>query len=148
MFYMTVDELKALMPLVFTPGELLSIGWSDYTPEDLSAILERSEGFIDGLRYKGCYVEHYQLHAFPRELNTGYVVNEKDERVQKALCCIVYDLLKGLSTDSTRADLIRQGVKSISTGGVSESYGSISDLKEVSMNYVKYLGFCLFKKVL
>jgi hypothetical protein len=56
--------------------------------------------------------------------------------------------MKGQSTDNTRADLIRQGVKSISTGGVSESYGSISELREISDNYEKYLGFCLFKKVL
>jgi hypothetical protein len=145
---MSVEELKALMPLVFTPGELSRVGWSDYTSEDMNAILERSEGFIDGLRYKGCFVEDYQYHAFPRKLNTGYVVDYKDERIQKALCCIVYDLLKVLNTGDTRADLIRQGVKSITTAGVSESYGSLSEIKEVSDNYVKYLGFCLLKRVL
>lgn len=148
MYYMSVEELNTLMPLVFTSGELSRVGWSDYTSEDLNAILERSEGFIDGLRYKGCFVEDYQCHAFPRKLNTGYVVDYKDERIKKALCCIVYDLIKDLSTGGTRADLIRQGVKSISTGGVSESYGSLSELQEVSTNYAKYLGFCLFKGIL
>jgi hypothetical protein len=53
-----------------------------------------------------------------------------------------------LNTGDTRADLIRQGVKSITTAGVSESYGSLSEIKEVSDNYVKYLGFCLLKRVL
>ena len=81
-------------------------------------------------------------------LGTGYVVEKEDERLKKALCCVVYDFLKVLSTGDTRADLIRQGVKSISTGGVSESYGSLSDVKEVSDNYVKYLGFCLFNGIL
>lgn len=148
MYYMTVEELTALLPSVFTSNELQSIGWSNYTPEDLQAILGRSEVILDQLRYKGSYLTDYQQHAFPRELNTGYVVNEKDERVLKGLCCIVYDLMKGQSTGSARADLIRQGVKSISTGGVSESYGSISELREISDNYVKYLGFCLFRGVL
>lgn len=148
MYYMTVDELKAIMPSVFTSNELLGIGWSDYTPEDLEAILGRSEVFIDDLKYKGHYKEEFQQHKFPRVLGTGYVVEKDDERVKKALCCVVYDFLKVLSTGDTRADLIRQGVKSISTGGVSESYGSLSDIKEVSTNYVKYLGFCLFRGVL
>ena len=146
MYYMTVDELMALMPSVFTSNELNTIGWSDLSPEDLEAILGRSEGFIDSLRYKGQFKEQYQLHAFPRKLNTGYVVEKDDERIKKALCYVVYDTLKSLG--NTRADLIRQGVKSISTGGVSESYGSISEIKEVSTNYVKYLGFCLFKSIL
>lgn len=148
MYYMTVDELKAILPSVFTSNELLGIGWGDYTPEDLEAILGRSEVFIDELKYKGQFKEEYQQHKFPRVLDTGYVVEKEDERVKKALCCVVYDLLKGLSIGSTRADLIRQGVKSISTGGVSESYGLLSEVKEVSDNYVKYLGFCLFNGVL
>jgi hypothetical protein len=148
MYYMTVDELKAIMPSVFTSNELLGIGWGDYTPEDLEAILGRSEVFIDDLKYKGHYKEEFQQHKFPRVLGTGYVVEKDDERIKKALCCVVYDFLKVLSTGDTRADLIRQGVKSISTGGVSESYGSLSDIKEVSTNYVKYLGFCLFRGVL
>ena len=148
MYYLSVEELTALLPSVFTSNELLGAGWSNYTPEDLKAILGRAEVILDQLRYKGSYLEDYQQHAFPRELNTGYVVDCKDERVLKGLCCIVYDLMKGMSTGSTRADLIRQGVKSISTGGVSESYGSLSELQEISTNYVKYLGFCLFRGVL
>ena len=148
MYYLTVDELKAIMPSVFTSNELLGIGWSDYTPEDLEAILGRSEVFIDELKYKGRFKESYQQHAFPRVLGTGYVVEKDDERVKKALCCVVYDLLKGLSIGSTRADLIRQGVKSITTPEVTESYGSLSEVKEVSDNYVKYLGFCLFNGIL
>ena len=62
MYYMTVDELKALMPSVFTSNELLGIGWCDYTPEDLEAILGRSEVFIDELKYKGQYKEKNQQH--------------------------------------------------------------------------------------
>ena len=60
MYYLTVDELKAIMPSVFTSNELLGIGWSDYTPEDLEAILGRSEVFIDELKYKGRFKESYQ----------------------------------------------------------------------------------------
>ena len=78
MYYMTVDELKAIMPSAFTSNELLGIGWCDYTPEDLEAILGRSEVFIDDLKYKGHYKEEYQQHKFPRVLDTGYVV-EKDD---------------------------------------------------------------------
>lgn len=150
MFYMTVEELMALLPSVFTQGELESVGYSSYTHEDLKVILGRSEGFLDELKYKGRFKEINQRHSFPRVLSTGYVVEKEDERVQKALCCIVYDILKSKSLGRSRLDLIRQGVKSISTGGVSESYGSLSEIKEneISKNYAKYLGFCLFKGIL
>ena len=148
MYYMTVDELKAIMPSVFTSNELLGIGWSNYTPEDLEAILGRSEVFIDELKYKGQFKEEYQQHKFPRVLGTGYVVEKEDERVKKALCCVVYDYLKFQKIGTSKIDRIRQGIKSISTGGVSESYGSLSEVKEVSDNYVKYLGFCLFNGIL
>lgn len=146
MYYMTVDELKAILPSVFTSNELLDIGLGNLTPGDIEVILARSEDFIDNLRYKGEFLEKYQSHAFPRKLNTGYVVNKSDDRVQKALCSIFYDILK--SKGNSRKDLIKQGVKSISVAGVSESYGSIDEIKEVSDNYVKYLGFCLFNGIL
>ena len=146
MYYMTVDELMALLPSVFTSNELLRAGLSNLTPEDINAILGRSEVFLDSLRYKGCFVEDYQSHAFPRKLGTGYVIEKNDERVQKALCCIFFDLLN--SSKSTREERIRHCIKSISTGGVSESYGTLDEVKEVSENYVKYLGFCLFKGVI
>ena len=148
MYYLNVDELMVLLPSVFTSNELSSIGLSNLTHEDLETVLGRSEDFLDSLRYKGEYLEKYQGHAFPRKLNTGFVVNKNDTRVQKALCHIFYDLLKSSSNDSNRLDLIRQGVKSISVAGVSESYGSINEVKEISDNYVKYLGFCLFKGIL
>lgn len=149
MYYLTVEDLQTLLPSLFTSKQLMGIGWSEYTPEDLGAILGRSECFIDGLRYKGSYKEPYQQHAFPRVLGTGYVVEKDDERVQKAVCCVVYDLLKSeVSGSSSREDLIRQGVKSISTGGVSESYGTLEEVKTISDEYVKFLGFCLFNGVL
>ena len=88
-----VDELKAIMPSVFTSNELLGIGWSDYTPEDLEAILGRSEVFIDELKYKGRFKESYQQHAFPRVLGTGYVVEKEDERLKKALLQAAAQLL-------------------------------------------------------
>lgn len=147
MYYLTVEELTALLPSVFTSNELLSIGWSNYTPEDLEVILGRSEVFIDQLRYKGRYVEDCQVHAFPRELKAGYVVEKDDERIKKAVCCIVFDLIKFKKYEK-KVDRIRQGIKSINTGGVNESYGTIDEVQEVSQNYVKYLGFCLFKGIL
>lgn len=141
---MTVEELQALMPAVFTSNELNSIGWSDYTTEDLNAILERSEGFIDNLIYKGKYKERNQLHSFPRVLHSGLEISIKDERVLKSICCVVFDDIKSMQS-SSRTDLIRQGVKSISTAGVSESYSSYEEIEsnKISDNYVKYLGFCL-----
>lgn len=148
MYYLTVEELTALLPSVFTSNELLGVGLGDLTPGDIEAILGRSEDYLDSLRYRGEFLEDYQGHAFPRKLNTGFVVDKNDSRVLKALCHIFYDLLKSSSNGSNRTDLIRQGVKSISVAGVSESYGSLSEIKDVSENYVKYLGFCLFKKVL
>lgn len=150
MYYMTVEELTALLPSIFTSNELLMAGVDTFTPEDLKAILGQSEVFLDSLRYKGCFVEDYQSHAFPRKLGVGYTIEKNDERVQKALCCIAYDFMKQSALGSSRLDLIRQGVKSISTAGVSESYGDISEIEKnkISDNYVKYLGFCLFKGVL
>ena len=148
MYYLTVEELTALLPSVFTPGELLGVGWSDYTPEEIEAILGRSEVFLDNLKFKGRFKERFQQHAFPRVLNTGYVVDKNDERVLKALCSIFYDYMRNQKIGTKKTDRIRQGIKSISTGGVSETYGSLSEIKEVSDDYVKFLGFCLFNGVL
>ena len=148
MYYLTVDELNALLPSVFTSNELLGVGLGDLTPGDIEAILGRSEDYLDSLRYRGEFLEDYQGHAFPRKLNTGFVVEKNDTRVLKALCYIFYDLLKSSSNDSNRTDLIRQGVKSITTADASESYGSLNEIKEISDNYVRYLGFCLFRGVL
>lgn len=153
MYYMDVEELTAYLPLIFTSNELKCVGVDTYTPTDLQAVLEQSEGIIDDLRYKGVFVENFQAHAFPRVLQGGYVVEKDDDRVKKAICCIAYDLMKSITSttsDSSRADLIRQGVKSISTVGVSESYAEYSEIEKnkISTNYVKYLGFCLFKGIL
>lgn len=150
MYYMTVEELTALLPSIFTSNELLEAGVDTFTPDDLKAILGQSEGFLDSLRYKGCFVEDYQQHAFPRKVGADYVIDKDNERVQKALCCIAYDFMKQQKLGTSRIDLVRQGVKSISTAGVSESYGDISEIEKnkISDNYVKYLGFCLFKGVL
>lgn len=149
-YFNTVDEFKALMPSLFTSVELSSVGYNNYTDTDLEVILERSEGYIDNLRYLGSFVEDYQAHAFPRKFGTGYVVEKSDERVLKALCLIAFDYLKASNDDSVeRTTLIRQGVKSISTAGVSESYGDLSEVEsnKVSKHYESYLGFCLFNRV-
>lgn len=150
-YFENISEFKALMPSLFTSDELSGIGYSSYTDDDLKVILGRSEGYIDNLRYVGSFVEEYQLHAFPRKLHTGYVVSKNDERVLKALCMVAFDYITAESSSSdSRETYIRQGVKSISTGGVSESYGTISEVEnsKVSSNYAKYLGFCLFKGIL
>lgn len=151
-YFESITDFKALLGSVFTSNELLRVGYESICLADLKAILGRSEGFIDGLRYKGRFVEDYQPHAFPRKLNTGYVVEKNDERVLKAVCCVAFDYMQAMAFYNSEVEqTIRSGIKSISTGGVSESYGSIDDFRqgqEVSQNYVKYLGFCLFKNVL
>ena len=137
------------MPSVFTSNELNTIGWSDLSPENLEAILGRSEVFIDDLIYKGKFKEHNQIHSFPRILHSGLEVSEKDERVLRGLCCVVFDEIKAVK-DSSRYDLIKQGVRSITTPDVTESYCSVKEIEEnkISNNYVKYLGFCLYTNAL
>lgn len=150
-YFENIDDFKTLLPSLFTSGELSAYGYSNYTDEDLEVILGRSEDYIDSLRYIGRFAEDYQIHAFPRQLGTGYVVEKSDERVLKALCMVAFDYIRALSMGNSQKEArIRSGVKSISTGGVSESYGTISEIEnsKVSSNYAKYLGFCLFNKVL
>lgn len=150
-YFEDIDAFKALLPSLFTSDELSAVGYSDYTPADLEVILGRSEGFIDGLRYKGKFVEEYQAHAFPRKLNTGYVVSKYDERVQKGVCMVAYDTMLFMKEEKTgRYEAIKQGVKSISTAGVSESYGSFKEVEssKVSPKYKEYLDFVLFNKVI
>ena len=147
-YFENINELKSLLPSLFTSDELSKVGYGDYTDSDLEVILGRSEGFLDTLRYRGSFSEEYQAHAFPRKLDTGYVVEKNDVRVLKGLCSIFYDYLLANTSNGSREELIRQGVKSISTAGVSESYGSYAEIEKskISLNYQKYLDFVLFKK--
>ncbi len=154
-YFENIEEFKALLPSVLTSTEILGLGVDNYTSDDLEAILGRVEGYLDGcIRFKGQFGKEYQAHAFPRVFPDGYVIEKNDERIKRALCCIFADYAKALKAENTaRLDLIRQGVKSINTGGVSESYGDVSDIEEIednmiSKNYVKYLRFCLFNRVL
>lgn len=152
MFYFeNLEQFDAVFKTLYTNMELKTINYDALSVSDKTIFLDRAESFLDSseMPYKGSYQEPYQQHAFPRVLGTGYVVEKDDERVSKAVCCVVYDLLKSeTSSSSSREDLIRQGVKSISTGGVSESYGTLEEVKTISDEYVKYLGFCLFNGVL
>ena len=152
MFYFeNLEQFDAVFKNLYTNMELKTINYDALSVSDKTIFLDRAESFLDSseMPYKGSYKEQYQQHAFPRVLGTGYVVEKNDERIQKAVCCVVYDLLKSeTSGSSSREDLIRQGVKSISTGGVSESYGTLEEVKTISDEYVKYLGFCLFNGVL
>jgi hypothetical protein len=139
---LTTTELNTFMPSIFTSKQLEKVGWDNLSTTDKEALITQAEAYIDSLRYKGKYLVEGQEHQFPRIIND--ITIEVNERVKKALTCIVYDLIE--SSISSRYDLQKQGVKSISTGGVSETYKENTEL--VSDNFKVHIGKYLFRGVL
>lgn len=143
MFYITVEELNTLMPSIFLSSELLEVKWKEVPDSDKNALISRAEGVIDCERFMGSYVEPYQEHAFPRII-CNRTVSEQQTCIKQAICYIIYDILS--YKQNGRAGLIKQGVKSISTGGVSESYAE--NVKEITDKYKVFLKKYLFNGVL
>lgn len=144
----TVKELDSIMPLIFTSKQLESIKWVDIPSLDKEVLLTQAVAYMGTLRFRGRYKEDGQEQPFPRKIQNketgGWYVVEVNDNIRKALACIVFDILKNQS--SSRYEYRKQGVKSISTGSVSESY--TEEVKEVSDNYKKYIGKYLFRGVL
>jgi len=132
---MTVEELNALMPTLFLSSELAEISWSNISTPDKSVLITKAEDYLNDLRY---------------EANVEDIEGYSDAK-NKAECCIIFDLLLNQTQGSSRMMLIRQGVKSITTAGVSESYGTYADIQGnesgISDSYKKYLWRYLFNGV-
>lgn len=122
------------MPTLFLSSELAEIDWVNVSDSDKGVLLNKAEDFLDNLLYEPNAEE---ITSFETDKN-------------KAECCIIFDLLQMQAQGNERIALIRQGVKSINTAGVSESYGDYSDVKNnsgISDSYKKYLWRYLYNGV-
>lgn len=151
-YFENIEVFNGVMQALYSQKELDLVSYSNLSDADKLIYIERAELFVDDiytLPYKGSFVTQNQQHAFPRKLNTGFVVDKNDTRVLKAICCVFYDLLK-VSVIGSRKDYIRQGITSIKTADVTENYGSMDSIEEneITRDYVKYLGFCLIDGIL
>lgn len=138
----TIQELNTLLPTIYLSKQLEKVDWGNVSDEDKQALITQAVAYMTGLRYRGRYKEEGQEIPFPRIINN--VVVEVNDNVRKAVASIVYDLLE--STTNGRKELQRHGVKSINTGGVSESYKE--EIEEVSDKYKQFIEKYLFNGVL
>lgn len=131
---MTVAELNEKMPEMYMSAELQSVNWANYTESDKSVLIKRAEDFLNSLLYEE---DVDDIEGFA-------------EAFDNAECAVIFDLLQMQTQGAERLNLMRQGVKSITTAGVSESYGDYAEAKAnsgVSDSYKKYLWRYLFNGV-
>ena len=140
--YIDNSELNILMPSIFLSSELNRVDWENVQDSDKNVLIGQAECYIDSLRYKGRRAEYGQMGAFPRYIKDTLIPINDD--IKRAVCCVVYDLLD--TSRDTRKQLIASGVKSISTGGVSESYAD--SVIEVGDRYKRYIGKYIFNGIL
>jgi hypothetical protein len=138
----TVEELNSLMSTLYLSDELAEIKWDDTTPSDndKQVLLNKALKRINALQFDGYKVSQDQQNEFPRVICREVVQTPED--VKEAICRLVYEFRN--NTTSQRKKLQRDGVKSINTGGVSETYvdgleskGSISkEVKQLLNNWL------------
>lgn len=117
--YITVEELNGLIPSIFLSTELVAIGWDKVSQGDKEVLIARSGAFLTSLDY-----------------DTNKIDDAFIDSIKKAQVCVIYDILA--SIQSSRYELRKQGVKSINSGGVSESYTD-EKVEEVSNRYKQYI---------
>jgi len=102
--------------------------------------LNKAIDFINSLQFDGYKVSQDQQNEFPRVICREVI--QTPYEVKKAICVLVYEFRS--NSTNQRKKLQRDGVKSINTGGVSETYvdgleskSSISkDVKQLLSNWL------------
>lgn len=122
--------------------------WNNASDDDKAKALIMASKKIDRLPVKGVKANYQQIMEFPRALMTDYrywqymsltinvlyngywyVEPEVTQPVKDAVCEEALALLQGIPK---RLQLQRQGVKSFNMGGMSENYGSGTQLQLLS----------------
>lgn len=137
----TLQELNILMPTYFLSEELTKINWSSTSDSDKQVLLTEALSEINNLQFDGYKVVESQQDAFPR--NICREVIQTPNEVKKALCVLVYEFKRDKT--SARKELQRDGVKSISTGGVTETYGDNVCNTEINKKIKKMLSPWLYR---
>lgn len=132
---LSLEELKSLIPTLYLSTELAEIKWSELSDADKEVLLNKSIDYINRLQFDGDKVSQGQQNAFPRIICRDVI--ETPYEVKKAICRLVYDIKNNATNE--RKKLQRDGVKSISTGGVSETYVDDLDSKSVISKEIKQL---------
>lgn len=135
--YATVAEADAYVSAYHASTDAKATAWTAATEGDKNVFMRRAAQIIDGLRLAGIKAVSTQVMAFPRALPTAvndkfystvtllyregwYTQPEVPASVKYAQVEIALQLSVG---EPKRIELQRQGVKSISIGKLSETYG-------------------------
>lgn len=129
------------MPTLYLSDELAEIKWDVLTESDKQVLLNKSIDFINTLQFDGDKVSQEQQDEFPRIICREVV--QTPYEVKKALCVLVYEFRSNAT--NSRKRLQRDGVKSINTGGVSETYSDNVGNDVVSREYKQILSNWLYR---
>lgn len=101
--------------------------WGNYSPKDKERALCEATVKIDALSFRGRKSQQDQSREFPR-----YPDSLVPEAVMRACCHEALSILQDTKDKAgqEREAAIRQGVKSISIGDVSESYAEAAELRK------------------
>ena len=144
--YLTIQELKDLAPKLYTSSELGVIGWNELSDMDRGILLDRAIEQFESLKFRGRKVVYGQSYSFPRLIGGRFI--DVNDNIKKAIVSLV---ISGLEVGlSPRLQAQRDGVKSMSTGKMSETYrDSVPRYGSVDARVVdKYLKSYIFKGVI
>lgn len=119
MAYVRQEELDALMSANFDETELEQIGWTKMTDKRKGLLNDRATDMLNSLFYKGYKCNFQQNSAFPRYIDGKQV--DFNDRIAKYYANLVFSLVE--EEKSKRKKAQKEGVKSVSINGLSESYG-------------------------
>lgn len=116
--YITVEELDRIVKILAVGGVYERVGYEGLTDEHKELLIEKAVVDIDSQLYVGRKVSSKQANAFPRIINgTNTLIPPS---LKYAVASYVIRELK--VSNSKRLQLQAEGVTSIDTSGVKESY--------------------------
>ena len=136
-------------------NRLYSDAWNNATVDDKTKALIMASKKIDRLPIRGVKANYLQAMEFPRAIMTDYrywqymsltlninyngywyIEPAVTDNVKNAVCEEALALLQGIPK---RLQLQRQGVKSFNLGGMSENYGSGTQLQLISKEAEEFM---------
>lgn len=135
LMYVSIEELDNIISILATKVELDKIGYSGLDIEVREQLIKKAMSVIDMQLFRGRKVSNTQENAFPRIVDGSNTLIPPS--VKYATASYVLQELK--TTSSKRLQLQNEGVVSIDTGGVKESY-SKDTTKDMWLMYLnRYL---------
>ena len=116
--YITVEELDKIIKVIGADGTYEKVGYEGISDEQKELLIEKAVVSIDNQLYRGRRLSKGQLNAFPRVIDGVCIYTPPSLKY-----AVSSHVLKDLKLiNSKRLQLQSEGVVSIDTSGVKESY--------------------------